>query len=125
MKEEILKNFNLFLDYAKQGVDFIKDQAPLYIQELIKYNICLYSFYSFICVICLIIGIILAFKAYNFSKEDYYDNEGIVMSFSMISLCAIPISLGFLIYNIKMLLTVYMAPRVFIMDYLLNIIKGN
>lgn len=125
MKEEILKNFNLFLDYAKQGVDFMKDQAPLYIQELIKYNICLYSFYSFICVVCLIIGIILAFKAYHFSKEDYYDNEGIVMSFSIISLCAIPISLGFLIYNIRMLLTVYLAPRVFIMDYLLNIIKGN
>lgn len=125
MKEEILKNFSIFLDYAKQSVDFVKDQAPLYVQELIKYNICVYLFYSIICALFLFIGIILAIIAYKLDKKSYYEYEGIIMLCTFISITCIPTSIGLLVYNIKMFLTVYIAPRVFVMDYLLNLVKGN
>lgn len=31
MKEELMKNLVVILDYVKQGTDFIKEQAPLFI----------------------------------------------------------------------------------------------
>ena len=39
MKEEILNNLAGLIEYVKQGADFVKEQAPLYVQEMINYGI--------------------------------------------------------------------------------------
>ena len=74
MKQEVLNNLIGFLDYAKQGVDFVKEQAPLYVQELIKYSTVKYMFYtifSFTGVILSLCMLIYGIVLLKNSDEDF------------------------------------------------------
>lgn len=123
MKEIIINNLSVFLDYVKQGVEFIKDQAPLYIQELIKYHITLYFIYIILCSIILIITLYTLFKGLKILKQDSMSEIGLAATF--IGIFGTIITTAFLIHNITCFIQVYLAPRVFILKYLLNFTNGG
>lgn len=123
MKEKILENLNYFLEYIKQGTDFIKDQAPLYVQELIKYHMALYFIYIVICLIILIVTLYMFFRGLKILKQNSMSDMGCAAM--TIGGFGIVITTAFLIYNITCFTQVYFAPRVFILKYLLKLINGG
>lgn len=120
MKEELLKNLVGIIEYVKQGADFVKKQAPLFVQEFITFKTYLYLFYDIVSIIGFIAGTIMSFKFFKKAQESYDDVYGM--------LCVIT---GFLVivstfaslYFTKMLLEVYFAPRVFVVEKLLEVLK--
>lgn len=123
MKEKILENLNYFLEYIKQGTDFIKDQAPLYVQELIKYHTALYFIYIVICFIILIVTLYMFFRGLKILKQNSMSDMGCAAM--TIGGFGIVITTAFLIYNITCFAQVYFAPRVFILKYLLKLTNGG
>ena len=118
MKQEILNNLTGFLDYARQGVEFIKDQAPLYVQELITYSTVKYTFYTICSFAVIILSIILFISGIIIGKKDAdlgfplcAFGTGIFVV-SAITFCI----------NINIYWQVTYAPRVFVMEYLLKIV---
>lgn len=119
MKEKILENINYFLEYIKQGTDFIKDQAPLYVQELITYHCVLYTSLVIFGVIGVIIALILLKKGSKYSSYQDIDKQ---MSYFISSMIIGIISLFFIGLNFSLMLKTWLAPRVFIMDYLMRLV---
>ena len=123
MKEKILENLNYFLEYIKQGADFIKDQAPLYVQELIKYHTALYFIYIIICFIILTVTLYMFFRGLKMLKQNHMSDMGCAAI--TIGGFGIVTTIAFLIYNITCFTQVYFAPRVFILKYLLKLTNGG
>lgn len=119
MKEKILENINYFLEYIKQGTDFIKDQAPLYVQELITYHCVLYTSLVIFGVIGVIIALILLKKGSKYTSYQDIDKQ---MSYFIPSMIIGVISLFFIGLNFSLMLKTWLAPRVFIMDYLMHLV---
>lgn len=120
LKQEVLNNLMGFLDYAKQGVDFVKEQAPLYVQELIKYSTVKYTFYTIfsftgmlLCICSLICGII------NLKRC----NEDVGFPLFMIGIFGLVVFIIAFCININTYWQVTYAPRVFVIDYILTIVR--
>lgn len=116
MKEELLKNLVSIVDYVKQGADFAVSQAPLFVQEYLKYHFALHLFWGVICFIILILSIWLFILAVKYIKKEH-DDLGILV-----------FPLGFMIFplvgfivNITTILKIYFAPRVYLVESLLEI----
>lgn len=113
MKEKILENLNYFLEYIKQGTDFIKDQAPLYVQEIVTYHCTLYTSLVIIGVIGIIICIIFIKKALKYNSYD---------DLSIFAMIIGIISAFFVFLNFSPMLKTWLAPRVFVMDYIMQLV---
>lgn len=123
MKEELLKNLTGIIDYVKQGADFVKEQAPLFIQEFITYKIWSYSFWIILSIVIFIACAFIFRKGYKLSQNSnsYYDElyfammfiSGLIMLIMFIVLCCCS----------EELLKVCFAPRYFLIDHLLSLGK--
>lgn len=119
MKEKVLENLNYFLEYIKQGTDFIKDQAPLYIQELVTYHCALYTSLVIIGIIGIITCIILIKKALKYNSYNDLDKQ---MTYFIFAMVIGIVSAFFVFLNFSLMLKTWLAPRVFIMDYLMQLV---
>ena len=103
------------------GVEFVAEQTPLYIQELLVYNfwISLICFLAFF--IPLLLSIFLCWKVYRWLGEEKgrWDNEGACIFFFIFP---------FALFTWGALenadwLKIKLAPRVYIVDYLRTELK--
>lgn len=126
MKEEIIKNLSGIIEYVKQGADFIKEQAPLYVQELINYGIWISIFEMILCVLGVIggtIGLVKIVKYVNNEEEYDADATGIVVfGFRALVVFIIFCIIAFCIDG-ENLIQAIVAPRVYVVEKLLTICK--
>lgn len=123
MKEEILNNLAGLIDYVKQGADFVKEQAPLYVQETINYGIwtsvfetLLYFFIAIFLIWCMV-------KLYKSVKNDEYED---LKEYAPIFLVlGIGVIVMFVITSISFeaLIQAVVAPRVYVVEKLLSLGK--
>ena len=121
MKEELIKNIAGVVEYIKQGADFVKEQAPLFIQEYLTFKTYLLLFWETILLAVVVGGVLFGIKSIKKSKdaEDYSD-EDFYITASIISIgIAIACFIG-LICCSEELVKVIFAPRVFLVDHLLK-----
>lgn len=123
MKEELLKNLSGILDYVKQGADFIKEQAPLFIQEFITYKMWTYSFWIIMSIVVSIICVFVFKKSHKrFEDSSSYEAEQYFMLMG-VSLLIIGAMLIPFCYCTTELIKLYFAPRYFLMEHLLSLVK--
>lgn len=115
MKEEIIKNLSGIIEYVKQGTDFIKEQAPLYVQELIKYYYAISLTYIISCSVILILCASYMFWI-RVIQEDSSEYEVLCIIVGLIATI-------FLAYNIETFIQIQLAPRVFVVEKLMSICK--
>ena len=123
MKEELLKNLADIFEYVKQGTEFVKEQAPLFIQEFITYKIWAYSFWIVISVVFSIICIVVFKKNYKILKDgSSYNDE---TNFAMFIISFLLFIVFFIVFCCCMeeLMKAYFAPRYFLVDSLLSLGK--
>lgn len=118
MKEELMNNLTLFLDYVKQGTDFVVAQAPLYVQELIQYSLWVHIFYISIALFVILIGIATIFPVYKLISKDTDSFAAILIPIMLILVPMVPF-----VKEMRIIIQIYFAPRVFVMEYLLGLIK--
>ena len=120
MKEELLKNLMSIVDYVKQGVDFTVEQAPLFIQEYLKYHLSLHIFWEVISVIVLVLSIWWLIYLIKHQKKLSYDMDLIFIPSLFIGIALIVFCI-----NSIYLLKIYFAPRVYLVESLLSLLGGK
>lgn len=126
MKEEIIKNLSGIIEYVKQGADFIKEQAPLYVQELINYGIWISVFEMILCVLGFIFGVFGIVKLVKYANnEDEFDEDlSSVVAFGFLVLSAFVLfCVVAFCFNTEHLIQAIVAPRVYVVEKLLTICK--
>lgn len=116
--ERLLK---LITDSIAQGKDFVLEQAPDVVQQLIVYKRIEYTFYTVL--LMLIIGVVtyVSIKGFNacMSKTDTESLLMLLMFAGFTYLITILILCGL----VPRLIIVYVAPKVFLLEYLASLIK--
>ena len=125
MKEEILNNLAGLIEYVKQGADFVKEQAPLYVQELISYGIWISIFEMILCVLGVIGGVFGLVKLIKYMKTEEYDTDfigALSMCFMALGALIIFCIVAFCIDG-ETLIQATVAPRVYVVEKLMSICK--
>lgn len=118
MKEEILTNLSGIMEYIKQGADFVKEQAPLFIQEYLLFKTYLYLFLETTCLVLLFVCGWWCYKSYKNTLDPARDDEFWSMMTIVCGLVCIFAIIGFICWG-EELFKVIFAPRVFLVDHLL------
>lgn len=120
MKEEIIKNLSGIIDYVKQGTDFIKEQAPLYVQETINYGIWTSVFETLLYFSLFVFTIYLIVKLYKHIKREEEDATEYAPIFLVLLLVA-GIMLVLTSISFETFIQTIAAPRVYVVEKLLSI----
>lgn len=125
MKEEILNNLAGLIEYVKQGADFVKEQAPLYVQEVISYGIWVSIFEMILCILGFVGGVFGLVKIVKYLNTGEYDTDFIgVLSMGFLALVALIIFciVAFCV-DMENLIQATVAPRVYVVEKLMSICK--
>lgn len=122
MKEEIIKNLSGIIEYVKQGADFIKEQAPLYVQEMINYGIWTSVFETLLYFSLFVFAIYLMVKLYKYVKKEEEDSTEYAPIFLVLLLVA-GIMLVLTSISFETFIQTIAAPRVYVVEKLLTICK--
>lgn len=122
MKEEIIKNLSGIIDYVKQGADFIKEQAPLYVQELINYGIWTSVFETLLYFSLFVFAIYLIVKTYKYAKREEEDLVEYAPIFLLLLVIA-GIMFVLTAISFETFIQTIAAPRVYVVEKLLTICK--
>ena len=124
MKEEIIKNLAEIIEYVKQGADFIKEQAPLYVQEMINYKIWVSCFEILLCVVGFIASIYAMEKLIKYvnDEEEYDSDNSSVIAFGFLLIVVFIIFLLIVLcVDVETVIQATVAPRVFVVEQIMKI----
>ena len=122
MKEQIMQYIEPLIKEGSQGVlkavDVLQEQAPLLVQEILRYHLVLYS-------VGLFFGCITLFYAIHFGRlsarwhrsDDDEDGEKCFWS-GVVSFVSLVASSVFLSVCIPKFIQILLAPRLFLLEYL-------
>lgn len=119
LKEQATQMLQSLIASATQAGDFIKEQMPIVIKELLAFNTAKYAIYSAICA-----AIVIAYLTfiYKYWKKEYpRDSEdGIAILGGGVSMIAM---VAFVIEGAIPLLKITLAPRVWLIEYAASLVK--
>jgi len=120
MKQELQNYVVQCIEWLKTSASWLSDEIPVYVNELLKYHLVvswIWAIVFSILVIIFIFLIVLCIKANdNFIISS--DMGGIIF----LSCCAIG-SISGMIYFISDIVKISIAPRVWLIDYLMDMLK--
>lgn len=118
MNQETEEKLNQTLDWigetASQGKDFVLEQAPLYAQELIRYEIISSLIFCSLFLVAGVVGLVLLFK----SMKEQCPGEVDRFYLGMGAMSVIPFSLFGTLETGMDAIKAYTAPRVVIVEHL-------
>ena len=117
MKEELIKNIAGVVDYIRQGAEFVKEQAPLFIQEYLTFKTYLLLFWESVLFMLLVSSITYGLRCRKRLDDDDDDFYGTMMIICG-AVCIVSF-VGFVCCG-EELIKILVAPRVFIVDHLLG-----
>jgi hypothetical protein len=115
MEEKLLSNSDELVKYLHEGSVFIKEQAPLFVQEVLRYktNMCYYGMYF--SGVCLLVSIICAWKGKQIkNKIDSSKDEA--ACFYAGSVFFAFVSIMVFAANLCGYIKITQAPRLFILE---------
>ena len=112
------------LDYLNKTQEFVLDQSPEVIIQIFNYEKTSTIFGIVFCAICIIFLISVATYSIFYPKLDKYDNREVFsqMLCFMPFLVCLPFGLT-MVTLIDKLLKIYISPKYFLIDLLINKIK--
>jgi uncharacterized membrane protein YfcA len=131
MKEVLSDYATRALAWLESGVAFIAGEVPKYIEELLRWKLTEEIFFSvFMLILAVVCGLTVKWcykKGSIVAKENsygWYDSSA--MGYLMGVIFGLMGVIGFLLpalYNIKDILYIIVAPRVYMIDYIGTLIK--
>lgn len=121
-KEQALQVLRNLIDAATQAGDFIKDQIPLVVQELLTFHTVKYAFMIAVGTAIIAGGafwIRFCLKKHEASKDPFSDwNFATIPGF-----IAAPIGLAIFVTYVIGLLKITLAPRVWLIEYAAELVR--
>ena len=125
MKDEIVKQLDgvlpKVLKFVERSAEFVGDQAPLLVSEILNYNLVRGGAISLFGLTFLVIGLL----AYKEMRREYAKSDPIGDKVVMLSIVSVGgIILGTIVFcsNILNVAKVLLAPRLYVIDYLRGIL---
>lgn len=124
MKEELLKQIVPIIEMTKEGIikaaEIIQEQAPQVVAEIYKWEFLKGMGSLFVGLIILIISIFFVCRLIIWGSKDWSNRPEIML----VILLIMPICLGIaLISEGSKCLQILIAPKLFLIEYLSNLIK--
>lgn len=120
MNEKLQNQLSSLLEWAERatttGVNFVVEQTPLYVTELLNYNfwvsVIIFGCFSFLFITCLVC--LASHVIYKNKKKNWTDEDALLIA---------PLSFVIFLFIWGMAanaewLKIWLAPRVYIIDYL-------
>ena len=118
-KDYLLKALEASGNMIDKALDIVQTQAPLIVEELLKWNF-IYSLSMFIFgILIIIIASIAAWKAGKAIMKSNVEPLVIIVVFGWVGSMAFSLS----IINLTWL-KIWVAPRIWLLEYAANLIKG-
>jgi len=120
-KEVLTENLNEILEGLKTAISTASAELPAILDEIVRWGIIKYSAFSLISLVCMLLFVSLTiylFKKFINFENDSEGSEDIVLT----GLASLMFLIVF-IYNLIRLLFVYTAPKLYIIDYLKDLIQ--
>lgn len=103
-----------------KSVDMVMEQAPLLVQEMLRW----YFAYNLILFIsAIVLGIVLYTGAYKLAKHFWKESDGI-SGFTAAVVCAFGTLPLIAMFNLEWL-KIYIAPRLWLIEYTANLLKHS
>lgn len=129
-KEKLLSLVNNFgeqlLDWLRNGGDFVKDQAPLVCQEIVKFGQFYHTLFLIILAPLTVALCVIGKKIFNKYKETQHYKKIMDEPYSIVSVFSFIgalISFTFIIVNIYWLAMTIYAPRLYLINELKELLK--
>jgi uncharacterized membrane protein YidH (DUF202 family) len=122
--EEILTEI---IQSAQTAKDFVIDQAPDVIQQLLAWHFWFHAAFVLILSVIMILAFFTArwFNLKRIAAKERCksaDNYELCIGFSIV---AVIVSFVFVVYNAIMMLKIYIAPKLYLLEYAASLITGN
>lgn len=123
LNKRLLEGFDKAQEYVKAGGDFVAEQAPLVVQEVLRWGLSSHIFWALLCVgFCVAIPLVYRW-GYNFCKRhDAVDEMMVAVTFILSSIGEIIFTISCL-YHLYMIVYILVAPRLYILETLAAIIN--
>ena len=112
-KELLNENLNLILEGLKTAIDTANAELPAILEEIVRWGIIKYSVFSIISLVCLLLFV----GTTIFSIKNDEEPEAIASTVLLSLIALIPF-----IYNLGKLLFVCISPKLYIINYLKDLI---
>lgn len=124
VKALLMQSLSGIIDMIKGMGEFAKEQLPLYVIELLKFNAVSSVFYAFVWIIFAVIsGVILQICIKKIKElSEHQDCFGYYLGVTFSSFGVIGFSIGFAIMFVEFL-KITLAPRVWLVEYLISMVK--
>jgi hypothetical protein len=122
LKEQAYEMLSALISAATQAGDFIKDQIPLVIQELLAFNTVKYAVLVVVGAAVTAVGVF--WIRYCLKKYEEADDEWSDWNFATIpGFVAAPIGVTILVVYVVSLLKITIAPRVWLIEYAAELVR--
>lgn len=121
--QELVKNI---IDWVESSSDFVKGQFPDFVDQFIKISLINTWFDVTLFAVVFLLLIIFAIYIYRKSQlknDDHSTWSGFIIMARFMLPCFIFISLISLVHSAQNLLTIYVAPKVYILSHLKDFLK--
>lgn len=124
MKQELLAWLTSVRQLAEQGKDFVLQQAPMVVQEKITWGRATETLWAVAAFLVFAVSVYLAMKAWRWvfsipaDEQDGHAVAGIFASIPAVCLFFVFMS------QLETALQVWLAPRLYIIDWVVGLVKG-
>ena len=118
----LMKMLDITIQTMSDVVDFGKQQIPDVIHQLLMWNMAKAGVWLFIGVLVIVLGFI-AVRKVAIAAEDDCDGAGIVV-WIFGSIFTLLFGLGFVVTNTLDILQIWIAPKVYLIEYAADMIKS-
>lgn len=120
-KELLNKALESLIEFASDVALWAKGEIPIVIQELLKYRTIMAISYSIACFVVMVIAGYTVCKAIIKMQDEDFDDRWIAVTvFGGIAFC---ICLAGFVTHTKEAIMIYVAPRIYILEYLKDFIR--
>jgi uncharacterized membrane protein YoaK (UPF0700 family) len=113
------QGFDKAMTYLQATEDFVVEQAPLLVQEILHYGLAHNSVLMVLCFIFLAVAGYLCYKCFKRAAEcsEVYEAEAPAMIGSVIAIIGLGATAGFIV-NLMCVLKIVFAPRLYLIEEL-------
>lgn len=108
------------LEYLQKGENFLSEEAPLYVTELLNWKLGENIVLLVVSLLVFISAIFVGKKTYNYTNNENYPKEFFVVIGGIYAVAAGLGGFLGLINHILIILQIVIAPRVYLVEYLMR-----
>jgi len=128
VSNKLVESLDKIVYYVDTTGDFVSQQAPLLVKEILTFGFYSYLIWSIVSLIVLCVSVFWLFRSIKFCKKYWeticskYD-EPLFLIIGMLTAISSLISLFVFLVNLNMLLCIWLAPRAYILSQLKGLIR--